>query len=45
MVSRTNNELKEFTQEIDRAWKLSLNEMQYLEDLLSSFLNNKSEQR
>lgn len=35
MVNRTENEKLEFLQEIDRLWKLSINEMEYLDAVLS----------
>ena len=35
MVNRKENEKLEFLQEIDRKWKLSVNEMEYLDAVLS----------
>jgi hypothetical protein len=35
MTNRTENEKLEFLQEIDRVWKLSVNEMEYLDAVLS----------
>jgi hypothetical protein len=35
MENRTENEKLEFLQEIDRVWKLSVNEMEYLDAVLS----------
>ena len=35
MTNRTENEKIEFLQEIDSKWKLSVNEMEYLDAVLS----------
>ena len=35
MENRTENEKLEFLQEVDRVWKLSVNEMEYLDAVLS----------
>ena len=41
MVNRTENQLEEFKEEIDRVWSLSLNEMERLDSLLNLFLERK----
>lgn len=43
MTNRKQKELDEFIKEIDRVWKLSLNEKELLEEHLNTLLNQNSE--
>lgn len=43
MINRKQKELDEFIKEIDRVWKLSLNEKELLEEHLNTLLNQNSD--